>query len=345
VKNILIIKIAALGDVLRTTCILAGLHEKYPNVKISWLTSASAVCLLEDNPLIEKVIPIETTAVVHLKENSYDLVISLDDEPGACNLASDVKTKKLFGAYRSGEGILYTPDSADWFNMSLISTLGKDEADKQKKANQRSYPDILFDALKIRSGKPSLHLGQDDWAFAKRFRQSCLEHNSIKIGLNTGAGNRWQLKRLGVSKTVDLANELSRSADRQILVFGGPEELVRNQEIIAKASCPIVDTGTNNSIRQLSALVGLCDVLVTSDSLALHIASALGIATVSFFGPTSAAEIKLFTRGEKVESPLSCVCCYKRFCDFSPNCMDVISTDQISQAVEKLLVIRSSQPS
>ncbi|MBT6459874.1 MAG: glycosyltransferase family 9 protein [Planctomycetaceae bacterium] len=273
-------------------------------------------------------------AAAHLKTISYDLVISLDDEPRACNLASGVTTKNLFGAYWSGRHILYTPDSADWFNMSLISTLGKDEADKRKKANQRSYPEILFDALKIIPGKPSLHLGIEDREFAERFEQSYLEHNSIKIGLNTGAGNRWQFKQLDVSKTVDLANELTRPVGRQILIFGGPEEVERNQEIIRKVSCPIVNTGTNNSIRQFAALVGLCDILVTSDSLALHIASALGVATVSFFGPTSVAEIKLFSRGEKIVSPLSCVCCYKRSCDFSPNCMDGISTDQISLAVQ-----------
>ena len=86
--TILIIKLGALGDVLRTTCILPGLHHKYPDAKISWLTADNAVCLLEDNPLIDTVIPMEDLALATLKKNTYNLVISLDDEKAACNLAA-----------------------------------------------------------------------------------------------------------------------------------------------------------------------------------------------------------------------------------------------------------------
>jgi len=55
------------------------------------------------------------------------------------------------------------------------------------------------------------------------------------------------------------------------------------------------------------------------------------------FGPTSAAEIELYGLGERVVPAMSCLSCYKTSCDFSPNCMDLITTDMVEAAVERQL--------
>jgi len=337
VTKIIIIKLGALGDVLRTTCILEGLHKKYPAPSISWLTAKSALCLLENNPLIENVFSIEDSVSAELLRESYDLVISLDDEADACNLAAHLTTRQFFGAYRLNDKTLYTDDSADWFDMSLVSVFGKDEADKRKKQNQRSYPDILFHALGIKEGKPSLQLNPSNREFAQRFARTHLSPGKLKIGLNTGAGDRWQFKQLSIPQTISIAEYFSLDPGREILLFGGPAELQRNERIISTANCSIIDTGTSNSINDFAALIGLCDLLITSDSLAFHIASAIGVTTIVFFGPTSSAEIQIFSSGKKITSPLPCVCCYKKRCNFKPNCMDVISSDEILQIAEELL--------
>ena len=336
-NNIIIIKLAALGDVLRTTCILEGLHKKYRDASISWLTATTALCLLENNPLIDNVFAIEDSVSTKLLRESYDLVISLDDEATACSLAARLTTRKFFGAYHVNDKTLYTDDSADWFDMSLVSTFGKDEADKRKKNNYRSYPDILFRALEITEGKPSLQLSPRNREFAQQFARTHLSPGRLKIGLNTGAGDRWQFKQLSIPQTIEIAEYFSLDPAREILLFGGPAELQRNESIISNANCSIIETGTSNSINDFAALIGLCDLLITSDSLAFHIASAIDVATIVFFGPTSSAEIHLFSSGNKITSPLPCVCCYKKRCDFKPNCMDVIPTGEILQVAEELL--------
>jgi len=335
--NILIIKLAALGDVLRTTCILEGLHKKYHNASVSWLTARNALCLLENNSLIDHVYAFEDSVSTRLSRTTYDLVISLDDEPAVCELAAGVTTRRFFGAYRVNGRTLYTTDSAAWFDMSLISIFGKTEADKLKKKNQRSYPDILFDTLEITAGKPSLRLNASNREFAQQFSRNHLLPRTLKIGLNTGAGDRWQFKQLSIQQTIDIAEHLSLDSGREILLFGGPAESQRNENIVSNSDCSIIKTGTSNTINDFAALIGLCDLLITSDSLAFHIASALDVATLVFFGPTSAAEIHLFSPGKKITSPLSCVCCYKKRCDFEPNCMDAIPTGEILQNAEELL--------
>src|SRR3989344_2788364 len=96
--NILIIKVGAIGDVIRTTALLPGLKEKYPQAKISWLTKKTSRELLSSNPLIQKIYTLESDQQTILRE-SYDLLINLDDDLSICKLAASIKADKHMGAY------------------------------------------------------------------------------------------------------------------------------------------------------------------------------------------------------------------------------------------------------
>jgi ADP-heptose:LPS heptosyltransferase len=61
------------------------------------------------------------------------------------------------------------------------------------------------------------------------------------------------------------------------------------------------------------------------------------------FGPTSAPEIEIYDVGEKVTPTMDCLSCYKTSCDFVPNCMDLISTDMVEQAVLRQLAAARPQ--
>ena len=44
--------------------------------------------------------------------------------------------------------------------------------------------------------------------------------------MNTSAGKRWQLKKLGIEKTIELANKLNEELKAKIILFGGKEEVI-----------------------------------------------------------------------------------------------------------------------
>ena len=54
--KLLIIKTAAIGDVLRTTSILPGLKEKYKDVSITWLVAKKAYGIIRTNPFIQRIV-------------------------------------------------------------------------------------------------------------------------------------------------------------------------------------------------------------------------------------------------------------------------------------------------
>ena len=99
--NMLVIKLGAIGDVIRTTAILPGLKGKYPDGKIAWVTKKESFDILKNNNLIQKSVAIENSDN-GLDDENFDLVISLDDNYDACKLAAGIKSKKIIGAYLKG---------------------------------------------------------------------------------------------------------------------------------------------------------------------------------------------------------------------------------------------------
>jgi heptosyltransferase-2 len=157
------------------------------------------------------------------------------------------------------------------------------------------------------------------------------------VGLNTGAGGRWPLKQWREDGFRDLIGRLDRERGAQCVLLGGPAEADRNRRLQQAAGVRVLDPGCQHPVRQFAALTACCDVVLTGDTLALHVALALGRRTVAMFGPTSAPEIEMYGLGEKIVPDMTCLSCYKTSCDFVPNCMDLISTDLVLAAVGRQL--------
>ena len=338
IKRILIIKLGALGDVLRTTCILPGLKQKYKTSHISWLTDPSAKCLLKSNGLIDELLFCrEGEALPSALRSHFDLVINLEDGLWACELSSNVETSERIGAYSENSKRVYTRDSQIWFDMSLISRHGKTVADQLKRVNRRSYPSLLFEILDIPSGRSSLMIPESERIVAFNFAKKHTLDSNLVIGLNTGSGSRWRYKQLGEKETAQLIDRLTSHLKCKILLLGGGAEVERNARIREMATSSVIETDYTHSPLEFAALITLCDALISSDSLALHIATSLGVPVIAFFGPTSEAEIELFSGGAKISADISCACCYKRNCNVTTTCMDLIDIGQIEDSLTDLL--------
>jgi heptosyltransferase-2 len=348
VPDILILKTAALGDVLRTTSILPGLSAVLPGARVTWVTAAGAVDLVRTHPRVAEVVAVDVRDPASVAEvgrrlwgTRWTWVISLDDEEPLCALASRLTTERLSGARLDGSGKrVYSADVAPWFDMGLLSVHGKAAADALKVVNTKSHARIYAEMLGLPMGRPELLLPAEARAFAARFAErNRLEQRRPLIGLNTGAGGRWVSKQLAPERTVELAALLAQRLppSASFAVFGGDSEAERNASILAGLARAglgqrSVDARTDNALLDFAALVGLCDLLVTSDSLALHVAVALGRRCVAFFAPTSAAEIELYGLGEKVHSTASDYCSYRADADNAS-----ITAERLCAAVLRVL--------
>jgi heptosyltransferase-2 len=331
-KNILIVKYGALGDVVRTSYILKGLCNKYRNARIFWLTAERSLDVLRFNPMIFA-LATPGPQLAALQNTLFDLVISLDDEIEILKTIDQLNYQKLVGACLVGGSPTYTPEAAEWFDMGLISRLGKQRADQLKRENHREHNEILASMLEIDIDEPAFY----NSALIEARMATRFDRRFFNIGLNSGAGGRWQSKELPIGETVELIEkllELEILGNRsRVHLLGGEDELERHCEIMARvASDRLHDTGNDNTLLEFAALVRQCDYLITSDSLALHLAISQQVHNLSFYAPTSAAEIGTFDTGVKVLSSAADYCSYRPDADNSS-----ITADRILAAMHEHL--------
>ncbi|MEZ6037437.1 MAG: glycosyltransferase family 9 protein [Planctomycetota bacterium] len=333
--RLLVVKLAATGDVLRTTAFLPAMHAAWPGAHVTWLTRRSAAGLFAGNPLVDEVLTTDDACTAaRLSTERFDVVLCPDADPDAAVLAAMATGAERRGYTRDERGRIVPlgDGAARWLAMGL--------SDAAKKANRETYQHLVADVLGLPRDavrEPILEPSRAEREAAAAFVAE-LGTDRPLIGLNTGAGGRWAYKQWTREHQEAF---LSACADRglAVLLLGGPEEVQRHRDLLAfAAELPVYDGGNHNSYGRFAALIDQCRVVVTSDSLAVHCAAARKKPAVVLFGPTSAAEIDLYGRGEKVVPPdLDCLCCYLPRCDRVPHCQALIEPAAVLAAVERWL--------
>ena len=333
--RVLMVKLAATGDVLRTTAFLPAIHATWPQAKVTWLTRKSAVALFDGNPLVDEVLATDdAVTAARLATETFDVVLCPDADPDAAVLAAMAKGRERRGYVRDASGRIVPlgPGAASWLAMGL--------SDTAKKANTRTYQSLVAEVLGLDPAavrEPILEPSASDTKAALQFVRA-LPGSGPLVGLNTGAGGRWAYKQwTRVHQQTFL--RLCTDAGLRVLLLGGPEEVQTHQELLATAGeRPVFDGGNHNSFGRFAALIDQCRAIVTSDSLAVHTAAARKVPAVVLFGPTSAAEIELYGRGSKIVPPgLDCLCCYLPRCDKVPHCQALIEPAVVLAAVQHWL--------
>jgi heptosyltransferase-2 len=127
--------------------------------------------------------------------------------------------------------------------------------------------------------------------------------------------------------------KLKKLCDIKIVLLGGPEDTKRNQEIAY--GMPVTLTPTDAGLRDGLISTSACDIIVTGDSLGMHMGIALEKWTVAWFGPTCAQEIDLYDRGVKVITKAACSPCWLRSCHKETMCYDQVDLNELVEGVEK----------
>lgn len=334
-QRILIVKLAASGDVLRTTPLLSGLKRAHPQSHITWVVDKEAYPLLKNIPLIDRLLPFDFSSLLPLELETFDLIIGLEKEPRGAALVSKFRGKKKKGFGLGPEGNVRPLNRA----TEYAYLLGLSDELKFFR-NKKTYPELIFEIADLDYQQDEYFLGlwPEDITFAENFAKRIgLKKGEGVVGLNTGAGEVFANKAWTVAGYIQLISQLKKESPTRLLLLGGPKEKERNAKILRKAKGAITDSGCENTLGQFAALVNLCDVVVTGDTTALHIAIALKKKVVAIFGPTCAQEIELYGRGEKMITSLPCAPCYRRSCEVAPNCMQAIKAEEVMAKIRALL--------
>jgi heptosyltransferase-2 len=233
---------------------------------VTWITAERNLSLL--NGIDQRLRVVSWKDRELARDVAYDLVVNLEDDAAVAQFAALVQCNRQHGAILCGDGTVeYTPDSSAWFDLSLISRFGPVQADQLKLSNRRSYQELLFEGLGY-----------------------------------TFSGQRYFLpppQRTTLAGDVAIASEC------------GPVWPTKNWAYFSQLKDALTTRGfiANVLPKRPTLLAHLGDianhrVLVSGDSLPMHLGLGLGLRVVSIFNCTSPWEIYDYGLLKKHVSPL-----------------------------------------
>jgi heptosyltransferase-2 len=210
--------------------------------------------------------------------------------------------------------------------------------------NQKSNSQLLTEAmgLNYRRDQYVMPLSEEELAYSDAYRSmNDIASDDLVVGLNTGCSITFPNKKLTVNQHVILARELSKREGVCLVLLGGPEDTERNAEIARQLREKVLSTPTTEGLRRGICYENICDVIITGDSLGMHIGIALKKYIIVWFGVSCPPEVDLFDRGVKlIPEGLACSPCWKRECPYDLECIQMVDLDGIVDAVERLRSMR-----
>lgn len=332
-NRILIVHLEALGAVLRATCILPAIKRKFPSSHITWVTQKPSHELLANNPLIDRVLTTERDDILTLSALQFDFGFVVDKSLKAMGVLSQTQCDLLFGFTHdahTGAIIPATRAARELWEIGLSDN-------KKFFENKKTETQLITESLELtyRRDPYVLRLTTEELALSVARRKEWAPKGQKIVGINTGCSHTISAKKLTIEMHRKIVSQLHDTFGEaiSIVLLGGREDSERNRQIAN--SLPALESPTELGLRDGLVSVNACDIVLTGDSLGMHIGIALEKYIGAWFGPTCAHEIDLYDRGSAIYTQASCSPCWKRSCQKSTMCYDLVRTDDFVQAVLK----------
>jgi hypothetical protein len=283
----LIIKLNATGDVVRTTPLLRCLEGD-----VMWITARKNMVLLDQ--LTDNLRCVSWEDHDHVRNETYDLVINLEDDVESAAFTREIRCRQLFGAYLDGDStVSYTEDARAWFDMSIISRYGKTQADALKFNNRKTYQALICHGLGLRFNGEKYLLPEP------QYTGLCGD-----VAIAPVAGAVWPMKNWAYYERLQQQLE---TGGLKVNVLPARESLLEHLGDVRNHRC-----------------------LVSGDSLPMHFALGSEIPCVSLFNCTSPWEIHDYGVQTKIVSRFLPEFFYRR--DFDRRATTAIRLSEVHAA-------------
>jgi len=351
--NILVIvsQAAGVGDVILASPVFRALRANFPRARITLMVNPTTVKIVSNNTYFDEVLIYDTSASVIKKISFIRRLRTLKFDLAFC--LSECFSSLLL-CYLSAAKIRV---GFDWNKRGMFLNVKVPYYKPEKKYLGELFLDLLRAAgLPEETLNPNLefwHSEEDIKAAGKFLDAQGVTEKDLKVVVHPGAG--WSPRRWPAERFAGLIEKVMGKYKAKVFIAGSEEDRVLIEQIIgivgdiSKDSLSIgEDKRLFNcvgcfSLNQFAGLLSLSDLFIGNDSAPMHLAAAVNAPLVALFGPSSA--VKYGPRSEHsiiIKSLASCGPCLQltgqdRCIKGSPDCMNLITVEQVEQAVEQLL--------
>ena len=335
-RSVLIVKLAAIGDVVMALPMVTALRAQDADTKITWLCGRSAAPLVERVEGIDECVVVDDVAILSgnraqktqavmagwssLRGRRFDLVITAHSDPRYRVLGARVRARQRRWLGEHGERPRLVPGR--YYGDEYVRLVTE-----------------IDDKSAIRFAPPPLRATLDA-AVASRI--NALAGRRLIAFAAGGARNPARdnpLRRWPIENYATLARQLAAAGDAVLLTGTADDEWIR----AAFADIDVTDLIGATTLPGLAALYARCAAVVTHDSGPLHIARLVDARVVALFGPTM--PITVMRESPRAVSlwpgvALPCAPCYdgQDFADCASNrCLQLLTPAAVAASVNALV--------
>ncbi len=350
VHRLLVIRLGALGDVVRTLPAASSVRDHYPDARLSWLVEPASAGALRGRSWIDEVLefPRPTLSgalaegrldraaatvrslVAELRQRRFDLVIDFHSilKSGVLSWLTGSRRRVALAPPLGREG--------SWIFAHRRVALGakpRSRFDRNRRLvrGMGIHTDEREDPLDLDAG------AQRDAHAA--LAGAGLGEDEAWIAMHPGSSRSTPHKRWSAEGYGSLARALRRRRGLSSLVLAGPdpEEAALADAVVAASDGAARRAPTTAGFDGLAALLARASLLVGSDSGPLHVASLVRTPVVQILGPTHPVENRPWaaTPFRQVRSGVACSPC-RRGCA-PAHCLRVLAPDSVREAALDLL--------
>ena len=331
-KNFLVVKLSAIGDVIHALPVAYAIKETYPDSRLTWVIEPPAYPLAEACPHIDRLILFKKKEIRsslkgflknvpplrhELKSEKYDVSMDLQGlfksavivhaagaklKLGTCNMRemSDRVSRPVVGEHHDGHIVERYLDVARAAGC---------------KADEVRF-DLDIPAKECKNAEQTL-----EWVGVKATNDFAV----LAVGAN------WPNKRWSADSFARFADWLYGQKIVPVLVGGGAVDAATAADIESKAEIPPLNLVNKTTLRELAHVMRKAVLAVGGDTGPVHLASLLGTRTVMLMGPTDANRNGPY-RGKAIEVNRDCRYCWQRSCPKKLDCLSAIEVDEVIHA-------------
>jgi heptosyltransferase-2 len=324
-SNILIRATNWVGDAVMCLPALHAIRKRFPEAHITILAKSWVSDLYAQESFTNQILIHDAKSwwklALELRRHHFDCAILLQNAFGAAWVACLAGIPTRIGYNRDGRGFLLTravrvpkrgeiPRHERFYYLELLRRAGLVET-------------TPADAIRI--------MPQTTVRGTKRII-------GISPGAAYGTAKRWLPERFA-----EAAGAIASARGASLALFGSRAEHDLCEQIARMLDGhDVTNYAGKTTLEQFIELAARCELFLTNDSGAMHIASALGVPTVAIFGATDhEATGPIGPRSRVVRQKVECSPCLLRECPIDHRCMTRVSSERVVREALALLVDKS----
>jgi lipopolysaccharide heptosyltransferase I len=349
-NKILIIRLSAIGDVLRTLPAFHIIRKNFPAAYIAWVVEEASKDILEAHPGIDEVIIFpkkELAAKIKSPKTFFQGVNQF------LMFIQEIRKKKFelaidfHGLFKSGiisflsrakDRVGFTKPFTKEMNFLFNNRRFSLDSDRMNRVD-RNITLVEKLGLNIKQGPPDIYIPDKDSDLIQKFlKQNRIEPERPLVAIHPGTNPSAPFKRWDAYRYAVVADKIIEDSATQIIFTWANEEIELVKEIIGLMKYRAVVAPKTENLCQLAEIFRCSDLYVGSDTGPMHLAAFVNTPVVAIFGPTNHVQNEpyRYTPHIVIRKEMKCAPCRKNNCS-DRDCMNGVKESDVIRAINIML--------